>query len=175
MFSSVGIILGERGRMCHLSSRTFWIELNYYKIINERPVLAKTFTSGALSFSRRKKKYETCSRFDLVLIEDEPYRKPPLSFCMIDLLEIPGQIYFRELSSRPHHNYSTQALEGQSTGYKFLDELVLSSLEYWCGWWTCQLIGYFSKTLAPGCRLGWVTAQRDVCEQLFMITDGTTQ
>lgn len=33
----------------------------------------------------------------------------------------------------------------------------------------------FSKTIAPGCRLGWITAQPSVCEQLFRITDGTTQ
>lgn len=33
----------------------------------------------------------------------------------------------------------------------------------------------FSKTIAPGLRLGWITAQPRICEQLFRITDGTTQ
>lgn len=33
----------------------------------------------------------------------------------------------------------------------------------------------FSKSIAPGCRLGWITAQPGVCEQLFRITDDTTQ
>lgn len=33
----------------------------------------------------------------------------------------------------------------------------------------------FSKTIAPGCRLGWITAQPRICEQLIRLTDATSQ
>ena len=33
----------------------------------------------------------------------------------------------------------------------------------------------FSKTVAPGCRLGWITAQPDLCERLLRITETSTQ
>lgn len=33
----------------------------------------------------------------------------------------------------------------------------------------------FSKSIAPGCRLGWVTAQPNLIERLLRVTEGTTQ
>jgi DNA-binding transcriptional MocR family regulator len=33
----------------------------------------------------------------------------------------------------------------------------------------------FSKTVAPGCRLGWVTASPQICERLLRITETSTQ
>lgn len=33
----------------------------------------------------------------------------------------------------------------------------------------------FSKTIAPGCRLGWITAQADVIQRLVAITEASTQ
>ncbi|TGZ77018.1 PLP-dependent transferase, partial [Ascodesmis nigricans] len=33
----------------------------------------------------------------------------------------------------------------------------------------------FSKTIAPGCRLGWITAQSDVITRLIALTDASTQ
>ncbi|CZR65785.1 related to aromatic amino acid aminotransferase 1 [Phialocephala subalpina] len=64
--------------------------------------------------------------------------------------------------------------ECQSTGFKFLDELMPSFLSIDIDGRVIRLDS-FSKTIAPGCRLGWITAQPSVCEQLFRITDGTTQ
>lgn len=73
-----------------------------------------------------------------------------------------------------HHNYCTESLKGQSTGYRFLDELIPSFLSMDTDGRVIRLDS-FSKTIAPGCRLGWITAQPSVCEQLFRITDSTTQ
>lgn len=33
----------------------------------------------------------------------------------------------------------------------------------------------FSKTIAPGCRLGWITTQPNLCERLLRITETSTQ
>ena len=33
----------------------------------------------------------------------------------------------------------------------------------------------FSKTVAPGCRLGWITTQPNLCERLLRITETSTQ
>ena len=33
----------------------------------------------------------------------------------------------------------------------------------------------FSKTVAPGCRLGWITTQPDLCERILRITETSTQ
>ena len=33
----------------------------------------------------------------------------------------------------------------------------------------------FSKTVAPGCRLGWITTQPALCERLLRITESSTQ
>lgn len=74
----------------------------------------------------------------------------------------------------PNYNYAVQALKGVSTGYRFLDELIPSFLSIDTDGRVIRL-DTFSKTLAPGCRLGWITAQPKICEQLFRVTDGTTQ
>lgn len=74
----------------------------------------------------------------------------------------------------PIHSYITQSLGGQSTGFPFLDELIPSFLSIDTDGRVIRLDS-FSKTIAPGCRLGWITAQPSICEQLFRITDGTTQ
>lgn len=73
-----------------------------------------------------------------------------------------------------HHNYCVQTLQGRSTGFQFLDELPPSFLSIDTDGRVIRLDS-FSKTIAPGCRLGWVTAQPSICEQLFRITDGTSQ
>lgn len=85
-----------------------------------------------------------------------------------------GSAISQNFPVNPNHNYSTQSLGGKSTGYQFLDELVPSFLSIDYDGRVIRLDS-FSKTISPGCRLGWITAQKDVCEQLFRITDATTQ
>ncbi|KAF5020254.1 hypothetical protein F66182_7732 [Fusarium sp. NRRL 66182] len=125
-------------------------------------------TSGVLSFRRRKDIYDICSRFDIVIIEDDPYWN----------LYYPSarstSMRYRGSAPRTTHNYCTESLQGRSTGYRFLDELIPSFLSFDQDGRVIRLDS-FSKSLAPGCRLGWITAQPAVCEQLFRITDDTTQ
>jgi DNA-binding transcriptional MocR family regulator len=63
---------------------------------------------------------------------------------------------------------------GRSSGFPFLDSLVPSylSIDY-----EGRVIRMdtFSKTVAPGCRLGWITAQPAIVERILRITEATTQ
>jgi DNA-binding transcriptional MocR family regulator len=127
-----------------------------------------------LSFSRRKEIYEICSRFDLVIIEDDPYWNLYYPSAESNSRKYRGVSSKSDFPTDTNHNYSTQSLEGQSTGYQFLDGLVPSFLSIDIEGRVIRLDS-FSKTIAPGCRLGWITAQPSICEQIFRITDGTTQ
>ncbi|KAH6983561.1 aromatic amino acid aminotransferase [Ilyonectria sp. MPI-CAGE-AT-0026] len=131
-------------------------------------------TSGVLSFPRRKEIYQICSQFDLVLIEDDPYWNLYYPSAQSISLKYRRNPISKSFPTSPNHNYSTQSLGGKSTGYQFLDELVPSFLSIDTDGRVIRLDS-FSKTIAPGCRLGWITAQPSVCEQLFRITDSTTQ
>ena len=62
----------------------------------------------------------------------------------------------------------------KSSGFEFLDSLVPSYLSVDTEGRVVRL-DTFSKTVAPGCRLGWITAQPDLCERLLRITETSTQ
>ncbi|KAK4947609.1 hypothetical protein LTR10_013555 [Elasticomyces elasticus] len=131
-------------------------------------------TSGVLSFQRRTEIYKLCSEFDLILIEDDPYWNlyyPSAQAMSMKYRGVPPSANF---PTNLNHNYSTESLKGRSTGYQFVDELVPSFLSIDVDGRVIRL-DTFSKTIAPGCRLGWITAQPSICEQIFRVTDGTTQ
>ena len=69
------------------------------------------------------------------------------------------------------HNSSTPQ---KSSGYPFLDSLVPSYLSVDYQGRVVRL-DTFSKTVAPGCRLGWITTQPALCERLLRITETSTQ
>ncbi|KIV83897.1 hypothetical protein PV11_05882 [Exophiala sideris] len=131
-------------------------------------------TSGVLSFQRRKEIYELCSEFDLILIEDDPYWNLYYPSAQAMSMKYRGVAASANFPTNLNHNYSTESLKGRSTGYQFLDELIPSFLSIDVDGRVIRL-DTFSKTIAPGCRLGWITAQPSICEQIFRVTDGTTQ
>lgn len=63
---------------------------------------------------------------------------------------------------------------GKSSGYAFLDSLVPSYLSIDTDGRVVRL-DTFSKTVAPGSRLGWITGQPAFIERLARITEVTTQ
>lgn len=67
-------------------------------------------------------------------------------------------------------NYSAP----KSSGFPFLDSLVPSYLSVDTEGRVVRL-DTFSKTVAPGCRLGWITTQPALCERLQRITESSTQ
>ncbi|OJJ48962.1 hypothetical protein ASPZODRAFT_59839 [Penicilliopsis zonata CBS 506.65] len=108
-------------------------------------------TGGTLSLERRRAIYALCQKYDVLIIEDDPYW---------NLQYGPSNV-----------NYNA---EGVSSGYAFLDSLVPSYLAVDTEGRVIRL-DTFSKTIAPGCRLGWITAQPAVIERLVRITEVSTQ
>jgi DNA-binding transcriptional MocR family regulator len=122
-------------------------------------------TSGTLSIQRRKDLYALCSKYDVLIIEDDPYW----------YLQFPSAAS-SEAEARntalpptpPVHKFE------KSTGYPFLDSLVPSYLNFDYDGRVIRL-DTFSKTVAPGCRLGWITAQPAIIERILRITESSTQ
>ncbi|KXL51207.1 hypothetical protein M433DRAFT_70123 [Acidomyces richmondensis BFW] len=101
-------------------------------------------TSGVLSLQRRRDIYALCSKYDVIIVEDDPYW---------------------------YLQYPTSTASG---GYDFLDSLVPSFVSVDTDGRVIRL-DTFSKTVAPGCRLGWITAQPDLVERILRITETSTQ
>jgi DNA-binding transcriptional MocR family regulator len=112
-------------------------------------------TGGVLSVQRRKDIYALCVEHDIIIVEDDPYW----------YLQYPSAA-----GKTPNTNYNTP----KSSGYEFLDSLVPSylSVDYQG---RVVRIDTFSKTVAPGCRLGWITCQPVLAERILRIAECTTQ
>lgn len=98
---------------------------------------------------RRREIYHICQQFDIIIVEDDPYW----------FLQYPSAA---EEERRSRGEYSPKSTPVPTTvasgGYKFLDSLVPSYLSIDVDGRVIRL-DTFSKSIAPGCRLGWLTAQ----------------
>jgi len=124
-----------------------------------KPFLVYTVPSGqnptgaTQSLPRRKALYAVAEKHDLLLIEDEPY-------------------YF--LQMQPYTGSSSPPTTAPATHADFLSSLVPSFL-------SLDTIGRvirvdsFSKVIAPGSRIGWITAPEQICERYFRHSDQSTQ
>ena len=122
-------------------------------------------TSGTLSVPRRKAIYALCSKYDVMIIEDDPYWY--LQFPSAAAVE--SQVRGTPLpAAAPIHKFE------RSSGHPFLDSLVPSYLNIDYEGRVVRL-DTFSKTCAPGCRLGWITAQPAIVERILRITETSTQ
>jgi DNA-binding transcriptional MocR family regulator len=122
-------------------------------------------TSGVLSVQRRKDIYAICQKYDIIIVEDDPYW----------YLQYPsaaaGEAQSRGL---PVPQQTSTYKPPKSSGYEFIDSLVPSYLSIDTDGRVIRL-DTFSKTVAPGCRLGWITAQPVFIERLLRIAETTTQ
>ncbi|KAL9614452.1 MAG: hypothetical protein Q9167_001055 [Letrouitia subvulpina] len=140
-----------------------------YTVTLAKTLIGQNPTSGILSVERRKEIYALCCKYDVVIIEDDPYwylqypsakRSYPASRAVQESRgAVPGA-----------RNFNTP----NSSGYPFLDSLVPSYLSIDIEGRVVRL-DTFSKTVAPGSRLGWITAQPALCERLLRITETSTQ
>ena len=101
---------------------------------------------------RRREIYALCQRYDIIIVEDDPYW------------------YLQYPSARKE----PVPAPPKSSGFAFLDSLMPSYLSVDVDGRVVRL-DTFSKTVAPGCRLGWITAQPDIVERLLRITETSTQ
>ncbi|KAJ8120584.1 hypothetical protein ONZ43_g2743 [Nemania bipapillata] len=122
-------------------------------------------TSGILSLQRRRELYEICSKYDVIIVEDEPYW----------YLQFPSAaIKEAQARNKPIPEYKAANTLPNKSGYPFLDSLVPSFLNIDVDGRVIRL-DTFSKTVAPGCRLGWVTSTPAICERIVRISESGTQ
>lgn len=129
-------------------------------------------TSGVLSVKRRKQLYAICQKYDVLIAEDDPYWY--LQYPSANALSMQSRGHPVSLNHPAEpYNYNT-ADGGRSSGFAFLDSLVPSYLSIDVDGRVIRL-DTFSKTVAPGCRLGWITAQPKVVETILRIAETSTQ
>jgi DNA-binding transcriptional MocR family regulator len=121
-----------------------------------------------MSVERRKEIYALCQRYDVIIIEDEPYWNLQFPSASSLAEQYRGESPSPNLFTR---NYNAH---GRSSGFPFLDSLVPSYMSIDTDGRVVRL-DTFSKTIAPGCRLGWITAQPAVIERILRITETSTQ
>ena len=133
-------------------------------------------TSGVLSLQRRRDLYAICCKYDVIICEDDPYW----------YLQFPSATAVNTTTTSHSDNQSfnrdvpmfanaePRPADWKSSGYKFLDSIVPSSIQIDTEGRVIRL-DTFSKTVAPGCRLGWISAQPALIERILRITEVTTQ
>ena len=147
-------------------------------------------TGGVLSLTRRRAIYALCVKYDIIIVEDDPYWYLQYPSANTSSLQHrghpinhdaarPGDPYWSNREPAFFNNkwhpppVATQA-SWRSSGYEFLDSLVPSylSIDYQG---RVVRLDTFSKTVAPGCRLGWITTQPALAERILRITETSTQ
>lgn len=110
-------------------------------------------TGSTLSSERRKEVYRIASKHDILIVEDEPY-------------------YFLQMET--YKENSQERSNAKPTHQEFLDSLVPSFLDFDTEGRVVRLDS-FSKVIAPGCRIGWVVAQKRFIERFLRQHEVTIQ
>ncbi|SPN97246.1 related to aromatic amino acid aminotransferase I [Cephalotrichum gorgonifer] len=122
-------------------------------------------TGGVLPMERRKEIYAICHEFDVIIVEDDPYW----------YLQFPSAANHEALSrGLPETTPAPAVKPEKSSGFEFIDSLVPSFLSIDVDGRVVHL-DTFSKTVAPGCRLGWITAQPRFIERYGRISETAAQ
>lgn len=110
-------------------------------------------TGATQSASRRRELYKIYQKHDLFVLEDEPY-------------------YF--LQMQPYTGLNSPDIPPPSSHADFLASLVPSYLSMDTDGRIARLDS-FSKVIAPGSRVGWLTASAEICERFGKYADVSTQ
>ncbi|KAF5331715.1 hypothetical protein D9611_007705 [Ephemerocybe angulata] len=121
-----------------------------------RVVLGQNPTGATMALGRKKEIYDVCVEFDVIIVEDDPY-------------------YF--LQEGPYHPPSHPARnerKGELDLQAYIDHLAPSYLRIDYEGRVIRL-DTFSKTIAPGCRMGWFTCNPKFGERLERQAETSTQ
>ncbi|GJN75256.1 hypothetical protein PLICBS_009353 [Purpureocillium lilacinum] len=132
-------------------------------------------TGGVQSLQRKRDIYSVCRAFDIIIIEDEPYWY--LQFPSAAAAEAQSRHTAESLAVKRESDEELLGYAGtrrQRSGHSFIDSLVPSFLSLDIDGRVIRL-DTLSKTMAPGCRIGWITAQPKFIERLERITEISTQ
>lgn len=111
-------------------------------------------TTATQSLTRKRQIYEIAEQHDLVIIEDDPY-------------------YFLGMGTSSAAGSDTCRQPGAVGRAKFLSELLESFLSLDTAGRVVRLDSA-SKILAPGLRIGWVTASRQIIDKFLSYTEIST-
>lgn len=110
-------------------------------------------TGATMDTERRRKVYRICQKHDVFILEDEPY-------------------YFLQM---PQYNSSVPSPDDSRTDHdSFLQALIPSFLSMDVDGRVMRMDS-FSKVVAPGSRLGWITASEQLVERYKVHVDCSTQ
>lgn len=110
-------------------------------------------TGATMGLERRKEVYRLCQKWDIFILEDEPY-------------------YFLQM---PEYNSNGATDMNASMNYEtFLETLVPSFLSMDVDGRVMRMDS-FSKVIAPGTRVGWITASEQLIQRYRMHVDCSTQ
>lgn len=113
-------------------------------------------TGGTMSLQRKREIYDICVEFDVIIVEDDPY-------------------YFLQMPHyAPKETRKTCVSPFDTDSDTYLRNLVPSYLRIdWQG--RVIRLDSFSKTIAPGVRLGWFTCNPTFAEMLLRQGQTSTQ
>ncbi|KAI1647217.1 PLP-dependent transferase [Daldinia loculata] len=122
-------------------------------------------TSGVLSLERRRELYSICSKYDVIIIEDDPYWYLQYPSAAVEEAKARGL---------PIPEPKVANTLERKSGYEYLDSLAPSFLSIDIDGRVVRL-DTFSKTVAPGCRMGWITSSPAICERILRVSETGTQ
>nr|KIR46477.1 aromatic amino acid aminotransferase I [Cryptococcus bacillisporus CA1280] len=124
--------------------------------------------TGATMMAERKKAiYEVCQKYDVVICEDEPY------YCLYTGEWTPKGVE-SDMSILAQRKLKAEKKDGPDGNQAFLDALPPSFLAFDTDGRVIRM-DTFSKTSAPGSRLGWITTSPIFIERLTRATEASTQ
>lgn len=110
-------------------------------------------TGATQSADRRRALYKVCQKHDIYILEDEPY-------------------YF--LQMQPYTGPDAPPVPPPSSHSEFINSLVPSLLSMDTDGRVFRMDS-FSKVIAPGSRIGWITASKQIVEKYQKYADVSTQ
>lgn len=116
---------------------------------------------------RKKAIYDVCQKYDIIICEDEPY------YCLYTGEWIPKGVE-SEKSILAQRRLKAEKKDGPDGNQAFLDALPPSFLAFDTDGRVIRM-DTFSKTSAPGSRLGWITTSPIFVERLTRATEASTQ
>lgn len=110
-------------------------------------------TGATQGLQRRKDIYKTCQKHSVYILEDEPY-------------------YF--LQMQPYTGTDTPSIPPPSSNEEFLKSLVPTFLSMDMDGRVMRMDS-FSKVIAPGTRVGWITASEQIVERFIRANECSVQ
>lgn len=111
-------------------------------------------TGSSLSLERRRQVYSICQKYDLIIVEDEPYY-----FLQMDPYE--KDVSKRRQQDPPNHE-------------AFVESLIPSFLRMDVDGRVLRLDS-LSKVIAPGVRIGWIVGQKTFIEKFIRLNEYVIQ